>query len=65
MFKIYEMVALLRGFRKDDRGVTALEYGLIAALIGGAIVTGVAALGTDMGSLFTKIGDKIRNKTPA
>lgn len=64
MFKFYETVAFLRGFRKDERGVTALEYGLIAALIGGAIVTGLTAFSGNLGNLFTHIGGTIRNNTP-
>ncbi len=39
----------------DERAVTALEYGLIAALIAAVIVTGVTAVGSNVSSTFNKI----------
>ena len=44
-----------RRFIADEDGVTALEYGMIAALIAAAIVTTVAALGTRMDAVVTSI----------
>ncbi|MBU6499441.1 MAG: Flp family type IVb pilin [Rhodospirillales bacterium] len=44
-----------RRFGKDRRGVTALEYGLIAGLIAVVIVTSVTALGTKLSAEFTNI----------
>jgi pilus assembly protein Flp/PilA len=42
---------------KDDRrGVTALEYGLLASLIALAIVGAVTTFATDLSTLFTTIG---------
>ena len=43
----------------DRRAVTALEYGLIAALIAGVIVTAVALVGTNMNTLFTTLAGKV------
>jgi pilus assembly protein Flp/PilA len=43
------------GFRLDKRGVTAMEYGLIAALVAVVIITGVTAVGTQLEALFVKI----------
>ena len=40
---------------KAERGVTALEYGLIAGLIAVVIVTSVTALGTKLAGTFTTI----------
>ncbi len=40
-------------FRRDDRGVTAVEYGLILALIAGVIITGLLLLGPAISSLFS------------
>jgi pilus assembly protein Flp/PilA len=48
----------------DRRAVTALEYGLIAALIAGVIVTAVTTLGTDIKATFTNIGTAISGATP-
>jgi len=46
----------LRGLTSDRRGVTALEYGLIAAVMGALIVTAFSTLGTDMHTAFSSIG---------
>ncbi len=43
----------------DRRAVTALEYGLIAALIAGVIVTAVALVGTNMSTSFTNVAGHI------
>lgn len=40
---------------RDEKGVTALEYGLIAALIAVVIITAVATLGTNLKNTFTGI----------
>lgn len=45
----------IRALAKDDRGVTALEYGLIAGLVAVVIVTSVTALGTTLTNTFTTI----------
>jgi pilus assembly protein Flp/PilA len=44
---------------ESERGVTAIEYGLIASLIALAIITAVTLTGTNLGSLFTYIGGKV------
>ncbi len=51
------LAKLTQRFRHDSRGVTALEYGLIAAVMGALIVTAVSVLGTDLGTAFTDIGN--------
>jgi pilus assembly protein Flp/PilA len=43
----------------DRRAVTALEYGLIAALIAGVIVTAVALVGTNLTTTFNSVAGKI------
>ena len=42
-------------FAKDESGATAIEYGLIAAGIGVAIVTVVGQVGTDLNALFGSV----------
>ena len=42
-------------FMKDESGATAIEYGLIAALIAVVLVTALTALGTKLGSTFGKV----------
>ncbi len=41
--------------KTDRRAVTALEYGLIAALISVVIITGVTLLGTSLNGTFAKV----------
>ena len=49
-------MALLNG---DKRGVTMLEYGLIAALIAAVCVGAVTTLGTDISATFTNVSSSI------
>jgi len=53
------LTAKILRLRNDRRGVTALEYGLIASLVAIAIVTGVGLLGTNLSSEFTFIAGKL------
>lgn len=46
-------------FFHDEEGVTAIEYGLIAALVGVAVIVGATALGTNLNGLFTYISTKV------
>jgi pilus assembly protein Flp/PilA len=46
-------------FLKDDSGATAIEYGLIAALIAAVIITAVSAIGTNLNTTFTTISSKV------
>ena len=43
----------------DRRAVTAIEYGLIAGLVALAIITGVALIGSDLGTTFTSVSSAI------
>jgi pilus assembly protein Flp/PilA len=45
-------MALIRKFLADEVGATAIEYGLIAALISVVIVTGLTAVGTKLSTKF-------------
>ena len=44
---------------RSEEGATAVEYGMLVALIAAVIVAVVATLGTDINNAFTKIADKI------
>ena len=46
-------------FMKDESGATAIEYGLIAALIAVVIIGGATALGTKIGAPFNTIGNNV------
>lgn len=48
-----------RLFAGDRKGVTALEYGLIAALIASMIMAGVTQLGINMQTMFNTLAGKI------
>jgi pilus assembly protein Flp/PilA len=45
----------LRRFFKDEEGVTAIEYGLIAALIAVVIIVAVTAVGTSLDGIFNRV----------
>ena len=49
------MSALLQRFWNNEDGATAIEYGLIAALIGVVIITAVSQLGTNLSTTFETI----------
>lgn len=59
------MIRILRTFANDKKGATALEYGLIAALISVALVVGATTAGTQLSSLFTTIGTKLTTAATA
>jgi len=46
-------------FAKDESGATAIEYGLIVALIAVVIITAVTTLGTNLSAAFTSVGSTI------
>ncbi|WP_395660396.1 Flp family type IVb pilin [Aestuariivirga sp.] len=46
-------------FLKDESGATAIEYGLIAALIAVVIVGGVTAVGTSLDALFNSVASEL------
>lgn len=46
-------------FLKDESGATAIEYGLIAALIAVVLVGALTAVGTSLDGAFTKVSDAV------
>ncbi|PKA44005.1 Flp family type IVb pilin [Rhizobium sullae] len=53
------MTKLFSRFLKDESGATAIEYGLIAALISVALITGATTLGGSLNNTFQNISDKM------
>jgi len=49
----------LRLVSRDEKGVTAIEYGLIAAIISLALVTGAQVAGPALKGMFSDIGTKM------
>lgn len=52
-------------FLKDESGATAIEYGLIAALIAVAIITAVGAVGGSTAATFDKVDAELTGAAPA
>lgn len=50
-------------FMNDESGATAIEYGLIAALISVGIIAAATTLGNGLSGLFNGIGNKLSNQT--
>jgi pilus assembly protein Flp/PilA len=56
---VYIQHALLRTLQRDDQGATAVEYGLMVALIAAVIVTAVTLIGTNLTSIFNSVANAI------
>lgn len=54
------VVQTIRQFVRDEEGVTAIEYGLIASLVAVALIVGATALGTNLNAMFTFISTKLK-----
>lgn len=55
---------LFAHFAKDESGATAIEYGLIAALVSVVIIGAVGALGGQLTTVFEGITEALKPKTP-
>ena len=53
------MTSLMNRFVKDESGATAIEYGLIAALVSVVIITTLTTLGTNLKATFNQIALKL------
>ena len=61
------MTALYRKiskFRRDESGASAIEYGLIIALVALGLVAALNVLSTDLGAFFSNLGQEIRDQVP-
>ena len=54
------MILIVAKFIADERGATAIEYGLIAAGISLAIIVAVNGLGTNLNTMFTSINSSLK-----
>ena len=52
-------MTILKSFLRDESGATAIEYGLIAALIAVVAITAMTTLGTNLTSTFSTIAGKL------
>ncbi|MEJ0024895.1 MAG: Flp family type IVb pilin [Rhizomicrobium sp.] len=54
------MSKLIQTFLRDESGATAIEYGLIAALIAVVIIGAVQVVGTNLSTTFDTVSGKIK-----
>ena len=59
------MTKLFSRFLKDESGATAIEYGLIAALISVALIAGATTLGGKIGDTFNGLSIKMNTAVTA
>jgi pilus assembly protein Flp/PilA len=59
-FVMSKITSAVKAFVADENGVTAIEYGLIASLIGVAMVGAATLLGNKIGAAFTYVKDQLR-----
>jgi pilus assembly protein Flp/PilA len=50
----------IQAFLSDESGVTAIEYALIASLIAVFIIVAVQLVGTQVSTVFTEVGSKLK-----
>lgn len=53
-------MTVLKSFIADKNGATAIEYGLIAALIAVVIITALTTIGTNLSASFTTVATNLR-----
>jgi pilus assembly protein Flp/PilA len=51
---------LISRFIRDEAGATAIEYGLIAALIAVVIIGGITAVGTNLSGTFNTLSTNVK-----
>ncbi len=54
------MIKLIRKLLRDEAGPTAIEYGLIAALIAVVTIAGLTTLGTTLNTTYNNIATKVQ-----
>jgi pilus assembly protein Flp/PilA len=55
------MSKIFSRFKKNESGATAIEYGLIAALIAVAIIAGATVVGNQLSTSFNNVGNSLTN----
>ncbi len=55
----------LTSLKSDKRGVTAIEYALIAGLVAVVLIGGATTLGTSLSGAFTSVGTAVSTAAPA
>jgi len=55
------MHRVIRDIAKDESGATAIEYGLIAALVSVAAIAALTAMGSSLEQMFNKVSGELSN----
>lgn len=58
-YVVYMQNLIAGPLNRDDRGASAVEYGLLVALIAAVIITAVTLIGTNLTSIFNKVANAI------
>ena len=58
------MLKFINTLKRNDDGATAIEYGLIAALVAIALITSLNVLGTSLDGMFTGVATTLDNSAP-
>ena len=60
VIKIMMLNEQIKAFRRDEKGATLIEYGLLATLVAVAAIAGMTLLGTDLNLQFTTLAGRLR-----
>ena len=55
------MFKVLSAFLREESGATAIEYGLIAALVSIAAIVAMGAMGNELGDMFNTVASELDN----
>lgn len=53
------MIDTIKSFLSDESGATAIEYGLIAALVSVAAIAALGSLGNSLGTMFNSVANEL------
>ena len=53
------MITTIKSFLSDESGATAIEYGLIAALVSVAAIAALGSLGNSLGTMFNSVAAEL------
>jgi pilus assembly protein Flp/PilA len=54
------VIKFVKFINRDEKGATAIEYGLIAALIAVAAITAMSGLGNQLGNTFNNVSNQMK-----
>jgi len=60
---LMSFVSDIEGRKRDEKGATAVEYGLLVALIAAVIIAAVLAFGDNLASIFDNVKDRVGDGT--